>query len=151
MFLDLGSNLGVYSLLVAQLRHSMGDGRPGRVVAVDAQANNLAFISHSLAKNNIPQQMITLVHNAISDVSEPLYPIPMEDDPKDNPGSWQFVSKVEVDEEGWEVLGEPTASITMASLLSGLPSSTFIVKVTNVNVAFLAPTGALVGMMRQYL
>ena len=129
VFLDLGSNLGVYSLLVAQLRHSSGDGRPGRVVAVDAQADNLAFISHSLVKNNIPQQMITLVHNAISDVSEPLYPIRMGNDPKDNPGSWQFVSKVEVnEEEEGEVLGRPTVSITMASLLSSLPHSTYIVK-----------------------
>ena len=44
MFLDLGSNLGVYSLLVAQLRHLAGDSRPGRVVAVDAQADNLVFL-----------------------------------------------------------------------------------------------------------
>ena len=128
MFLDLGSNLGVYSLLVAELRHSAGDNRAGRVVAVDAQADNLAYISQSLVKNNISQQMVTLVHNAISDVSEPLYPIAMGMDPKLNPGSWQFVSKGEADEEEGEVLGPPTHSITMANLLKGLPSSTFIVK-----------------------
>ena len=125
----MGSNLGVYSLLVAELRHSTGDGRPGRVVAVDAQADNLAYISHSLVKNNISQEMVTLVHNAISDVSEPLYPIAMGNDPKLNPGSWQFVSKGEASEEEGEVLGRPTHSITMASLLSALPPSTLIVKV----------------------
>ena len=74
--------------------------------------------------------MVTLVHNAISDVSEPLYPIPVKgNDPKLNPGSWQFVRKEELGKYRGEVLGQPTQSITMASLLSGLPrSSTLIVK-----------------------
>ena len=74
--------------------------------------------------------MVTLVHNAISDVSEPLYPIPVKgNDPKVNPGSWQFVRKGEVNDFGGDVLAQPTQSITMASLLSGLPpSSTLIVK-----------------------
>lgn len=106
VFLDLGSNLGVYSLLVAQLRHSTGDQRPGRVVSVDAAGDNLAYIS---------------------DVSEPLYPVPnFVDDPLTNPGSWQFVRKSDIGKR--EVLGPPTSSITMASLFNAIPPATLIVK-----------------------
>merc|ERR1719270_1879242 len=104
VFLDLGSNLGVYSLLVAQTRHSAGDHRPGRVVAVDAAGDNLAYVSHSLTNNNISKHMVTLVHNAISDISETLYPVPnLADDPQTNPGSWQFVGKNDIGKR--EILG----------------------------------------------
>jgi len=127
VFLDLGSNLGVYSLLVAQTRHSAGDLRPGRVVAVDAAGDNLAYISHSLTNNNISKDMVTLVHNAISDVSETLYPVPnLADDPLTNPGSWQFVGKNDIGRR--EILGPPTSSITMKTLLHAIPSTTLIVK-----------------------
>ena len=65
VFLDLGANLGVFSLAVAALREKEGHTEAGRVVAVDAMADNLAFIHHSVSNNGFPEGMVTLVHNAI--------------------------------------------------------------------------------------
>ena len=54
--LDAGSNIGMYTLMVAAM------GR--KVIAVDAMADNLAYIRRSseLANN---EHLVTLVHNAI--------------------------------------------------------------------------------------
>merc|ERR1719270_2389537 len=125
VFLDLGANIGVYSLLVAQLRHSSSDYRPERVVAVDAAGDNLEYIRKSLINNKISRPLVTLVHNAISNVSEPLYPV----NPKDyhtNPGTLEFLRKEDIGKQ--EVLGPPTSSITMKNLLEAIPPATLIVK-----------------------
>ena len=53
---DAGCNVGMYSIVAAAMgRH---------VVAVDAMADNLAYISHSLMFNNMSDRVV-LVHNAI--------------------------------------------------------------------------------------
>jgi hypothetical protein len=38
---------------------------PCRVVAVDARADNLAYIRHSLAANNISDRLPVLIHNSV--------------------------------------------------------------------------------------
>jgi len=131
VFLDLGANIGVYSLLVAQLRHSSSDHRPERVVAVDAAGDNLAYIRKSLINNKISRPLVTLVHNAISNVSEPLYPVNPGDflrnqDYHTNPGSLQFLRKEDIGKQ--EILGPPTYSITMKNLLEAILPATLIVK-----------------------
>jgi hypothetical protein len=65
VFLDLGSNIGVYSLMVAALHWGNGNHKPGNVVAVDARSDNLAFIRRSLINSKIPSKAVTLVHNAV--------------------------------------------------------------------------------------
>jgi hypothetical protein len=62
---DLGSNLGVYSLTVAAMLRARGEEGPGRVIAVDAMATNLAYIRASLLAVNASPNQITLVNNAV--------------------------------------------------------------------------------------
>lgn len=132
MFLHLGANLGIYSLLAAQLRHSASDHRPERVIAVDGAGDNLAYISHSLISNKISSPLVTLVHNAISDLSEPLYPVPGDQlpnivgDPNTNPGARQFLRRKEIGQR--KILGAPISPITMRNLFDAIPPATLIVK-----------------------
>ena len=61
-FLDLGCNVGVYTLGVTKL------GR--RVVSVDANVKNLRLLSRSLVLGGLQNHSITLLYNAISDKVE---------------------------------------------------------------------------------
>ena len=54
--LDAGSNIGMYSIMVAAMDRE--------VVAVDAMADNLAYIRQSLEMEK-KEHLVTLVHNAI--------------------------------------------------------------------------------------
>ena len=54
--LDAGSNIGMYTVMVASM------GR--QVVAVDAMADNLAYIGKSLKLGN-KEDKVVLVHNSI--------------------------------------------------------------------------------------
>jgi len=65
VFLDLGANLGVYSVMVAALRDKAGDRREGRVVAVDGMADNLAHIRLSLQTSKISESVVTFLHNSV--------------------------------------------------------------------------------------
>ena len=56
VFLDLGSNLGAYTLPVASMRR--------RVVAVDMMRDNLAYIKTSLNKAGLDNN-VEMIHNAI--------------------------------------------------------------------------------------
>ena len=58
IFLDLGSQLGVFSVMVAALRHQEGDRREGRVVTVDTSRDNLAYTRKSILNNNISIRFI---------------------------------------------------------------------------------------------
>ena len=60
-FLDLGCNIGAYTVSIAKY------GR--RTVSVDANKNNLIFLSRSLTLGNI-QDRATLIWNAIADKNE---------------------------------------------------------------------------------
>jgi hypothetical protein len=55
----------VYSLTVAAMLRARGEGSPGRVIAVDAMATNLAYIRASLLAANASTNQITLVNNAV--------------------------------------------------------------------------------------
>ena len=56
VFLDLGSNIGAYTLPVASMRR--------RVVAVDMMRDNLAYIKTSLNKAGL-DNYVEMIHNAI--------------------------------------------------------------------------------------
>ena len=56
VFLDLGSNIGAYTLPVASMRR--------RVVAVDMMRDNLAYIKTSLAQASL-DDYVEMVHNAV--------------------------------------------------------------------------------------
>ena len=56
VFLDLGSNVGAYTLPVASM------GR--RVVAVDMMRDNLAYIKTSLVQASL-ESYVEMVHNAV--------------------------------------------------------------------------------------
>ena len=56
VFLDLGSNIGAYTLPVASMRR--------RVVAVDMMRDNLAYIKTSLIKAGL-DNYVEMIHNAI--------------------------------------------------------------------------------------
>ena len=56
VFLDLGSNIGAYTLPVASMRR--------RVVAVDMMRDNLAYIKTSLAQASL-ESYVEMVHNAV--------------------------------------------------------------------------------------
>ena len=56
VFLDLGSNIGAYTLPVASMRR--------RVVAVDMMRDNLAYIKTSLNQSGL-QGYVELVNNAV--------------------------------------------------------------------------------------
>lgn len=60
-FLDLGCNIGVYTILAAKLGH--------RVVAVDPNKLNLRLLTKSLNMGGLTSK-VTLLWNAISDVQE---------------------------------------------------------------------------------
>ena len=56
VFLDLGSNIGAFTLPVASMRR--------RVVAVDMMRDNLAYIKTSLNKAGL-DNYVEMIHNAI--------------------------------------------------------------------------------------
>ena len=56
VFLDLGSNIGAYTLPVASMRR--------RVVAVDMMRDNLAYIKTSLAMTGL-ETYVEMVNNAV--------------------------------------------------------------------------------------
>ena len=53
---DIGANIGVYSLAVATARR--------QVIAVDSEADNLAYIKKSLELSNT-REYVRLIHNAV--------------------------------------------------------------------------------------
>ena len=53
---DAGSNIGMYTIMMAAMNRE--------VVAVDAMADNLAYIRRSLELGN-KEALVTLAHNAV--------------------------------------------------------------------------------------
>ena len=56
VFLDIGSNIGIYTVMMAAARR--------HVVAVDAMLDNLAYIHHSLTLGNTTQ-FVRLLNNPV--------------------------------------------------------------------------------------
>ena len=117
---DAGCNIGAFTLPMASL------GR--RVVAVDMMADNLAFIRHSLGLAT-HQGEVTLVHNAVTDVSGEVV-VPGRDtggaDPGHNPGSKMAVAREQLGEA--EALGPPVTTVTLTDLMRLAPAPTYIIK-----------------------
>ena len=116
------------------------------VVAVDAMADNLAYVKTSLelGKN---EDLVTLVHNAISDGHDTLYPVQFDDrtDPDTNPGSVRVAQQSELLQANIEVgnilglfsavmcthlqpLGSGVASVTLPDIFSTIAAKTIIMK-----------------------
>ena len=113
VFIDAGSNIGVYTLAVAAMLRS--------VVAVDMMQDNLAFIRESLTRRNL-QGFVRLFNNALSDTKEVLW-IPLDDfENKFNPGG-RTLSKDKVTDSA-----EQVAAVLLSDVLDYAVASTFILK-----------------------
>ena len=114
---DVGCNIGMYTLMAA------GMGR--RVVAVDAVAENLAYVHASLKKDG-RTDLVTLLHNSVSNNKNlTLYPI-LHDEL--NPGATKQVSANKLIYSNMMASGPPTHSILLPTLFSSTPSSTIVLK-----------------------
>ena len=71
VFLDLGSNIGIFSAVMAAAKV--------QVVAVDAMLTNLAYLHHSLSVGKAAEN-VRLLNNPVSDTVQNLLPI-LEDLP----------------------------------------------------------------------
>jgi len=120
VFLDIGSNIGAYTVPVASMGRS--------VVAVDMMLDNLGYIRTSLDSMDRPGH-VELVHNAVSNSHEVFQPVESDAYIGSNPGSHKAVplSKMKA---GDKVMGQVVDSVTVRDLLSVTlsPSSTYIIK-----------------------
>jgi FkbM family methyltransferase len=116
-FLDLGCNIGMYSLVVAAL------GR--EVVAVDADARNLELVRKSLELMD-KQSTTRLIYNFVSDGYETLYP--HTPDPS-NPGATAMKSLDQVEQENLTITLPPVDSVKLLDILDIIPSKTIILKI----------------------
>ncbi|KAH3721079.1 hypothetical protein DPMN_063994 [Dreissena polymorpha] len=96
VFLDLGCNVGVYTIAVAKF------GRP--VTALDANRKNLEMLTTSLQKGNITG-MVMLIWNALSDKAET---VGFKEDNR-NIGGLQMVSGV----TNTTLLGDSNSSVAI--------------------------------------
>jgi len=118
VFLDVGSNIGMYSVTIAAAKH--------RVVAVDALLENLAYVHHSVVLGG-NRQNVRLVNNPVSDVRESYIPVHHAPDSA-NPGATFLVQAKTFDNE-YTAVGPPTvSSITFMDLLNFIGSRTIIAK-----------------------
>ena len=73
LFLDIGSNIGCYTVAVAKKHptHQVGkkcslNMSPFKIIAVDADAENLAYVKRSLEENLLWREgHVRLIHNAV--------------------------------------------------------------------------------------
>jgi len=121
VFLDAGSNIGMYTVMVAAM------GR--EVVAVDAMMDNLAFVSKSLEESKA-ENKVTLLHNAISDSHETVYPVQFDSvsDPHTNPGSLRVTGHEDMVLANKTALGPPVESCTLLDILNIVQAKTVIIK-----------------------
>jgi len=122
VFVDAGSNIGMYTIMVAAM------GR--EVVAVDAMSDNLAYIRRSLELAN-KEHLVTLAHNAISDNHDTVYPVKFDNnyDPKTNPGSLRVTGEKELLREKSQLLGPSVGSVTLPDVFDSIESKTIILKI----------------------
>lgn len=118
-FLDLGSNIGAFSVPVAAIQ-------PWRqVVAVDPMAINLAYIKRSLEKNLLwDTERVKLIHSAVSDKRGLLYPY--TPDPS-NPGDTRMLREEELAKMGGKNM-EGVPAVLLQDILSSISSNNVILK-----------------------
>jgi len=120
VLVDAGCNVGMYSIVAAAI------GR--NVVAVDAMADNLAYIRKSLELNNMSEKVV-LVHNAISNTHATLYPVPdAAPDFHLNPGSQRVVDDITLQHSNLKINGFPVTSVTLPDIFSIVDSGIIILK-----------------------
>lgn len=110
VFLDLGCNIGVYTILAAKLGHV--------VVAVDPNRKNLRLLTKSLALGRLKDK-VTLLWNAVSDVHENV----TVNEIVGNVGG-AFVDSVKKGEEALEVV----STLTLDDLIALLRNKPVFIK-----------------------
>eukprot|EP00092_Neocalanus_flemingeri_P007749 GFUD01008367.1.p1 GENE.GFUD01008367.1~~GFUD01008367.1.p1 ORF type:complete len:316 (-),score=69.27 GFUD01008367.1:90-1037(-) len=115
-FLDIGSNIGMYSVVVAAMQKA--------VVAVDADPVNLAYVRKSLELGST-STFVRMIYNSVSNEYTTLYPVV---DDADNQGATRMWTKEEVEALNLTVTAPPLQSVTMVDILDSIPTNTVIVK-----------------------
>jgi len=115
VFLDIGANIGMYTVLVAAARRE--------AVAVDAMLENLAYINQSLSLAGT-SDYVRLLGNPVSDRVETLYPVT---DNADNQGGTRLVP-AHLLGQGTTAVGPAVSTTTLHDVLKYVNSGTVIVK-----------------------
>lgn len=115
VFLDIGANIGIYTVLVAAARR--------KVVAVDAMQENLAYITHSLNISGT-SNYVRLLGNPVSDKVDTMYPVT---DNKDNQGGTRLVPASLLSQDA-KIAGLAVNTTTMLDVLKFVNSNTVIIK-----------------------
>eukprot|EP00092_Neocalanus_flemingeri_P004053 GFUD01004363.1.p1 GENE.GFUD01004363.1~~GFUD01004363.1.p1 ORF type:complete len:319 (+),score=48.72 GFUD01004363.1:60-1016(+) len=116
VFLDIGCNIGMYTVMVAAA------GR--RVVAVDAMLVNLAYVHHSLMVGNTTQY-VRLLHNAVSEKRETLFPVLGD---LSNQGATRMVPEQIFKEKNMKAAGPPVNSTTLLDILNFINTDIVVIK-----------------------
>merc|ERR1712126_463625 len=117
-FLDIGANVGMYTVMVAAMKR--------QVVAADPVLKNLALINSSLKKSNT-SQYVTLVNNPISNEEELVYTINKW---PTNPGATQLVpAHLMTDDLQQYIIGVPVHSVTLNHLIQFADAKEIILKI----------------------
>lgn len=121
VFIDAGSNIGMYTLMVAAM------GR--EVLAVDMMSDNLAYIRRSLELEN-REHLVTLAYNAVSDNHKTVYPVQFDNnsDPLQNPGSLRATGVEELLLTKKKPLGPGVQSVTLPDIFNTISAETVILK-----------------------
>ncbi|XP_023339522.1 uncharacterized protein LOC111709836 [Eurytemora carolleeae] len=115
--LDLGSNLGSFSVAAAAFNYS--------VVSVDPFLHNHAYsrLSTSLLGS---QKYVTYIQNTVSNGTEPLYPWFRE---PTNQGRIFFVNKESADKLPVEEIGSPVHPVNLEDILETITTEILIIKI----------------------
>jgi len=116
-FLDIGANIGMYTVLVANM------GR--QVVAVDADPENLAYIRKSLDLQNTTNR-VRLFSNAVSDEYLQMFPYSPD---KKNSGATLMKTLEEVKAEGLKTIIPPIQSVRLRDILDTIVAKEIILKI----------------------
>jgi len=116
VFLDIGANIGIYTVLVAAAKR--------QVVAVDAMLENLAYITHSLNISGT-SDYVRLLGNPVSDKVDTMFPVT---DNKDNQGGTRLVPASLISKDSNKIAGLAVNTTTLLDVLKFINSNTVIVK-----------------------
>jgi len=117
LFLDLGANIGTYSVPFAANKH--------RVVAVDAMATNLAYVKSSVNLNG-NGDLVRYIHNSLSDEKMTLYA--WNRDPS-NEGAMTLLNESEVSEKPADQIVGKVESVTLNQIIDLIAADTIIIKI----------------------
>jgi len=116
-FLDVGSNIGMYTVVVAAMKR--------QVVAVDADPVNLAYIRRSLDLTS-HTEYVRIVYNSVSNEHMTLYPF--RDDPS-NQGRTMMKTAEQMEKNNLTASSPPIHSVTMQEIFSLIQAATIILKI----------------------